>query len=74
MRYEIIDDVVLLYFEELTTPAISQPSWPDGTPWAVGEAEAWAKQFIKFATDPEAEMPGDKPASPTKPRPVAPTN
>jgi hypothetical protein len=51
-------------------PFMWQPNWPDGTEWADGEAEAWAKQTILALTDPDADYAGDNPANPTKPRVV----
>jgi hypothetical protein len=74
LTYEIdAEGVALIFFEGSDKPSIIQPCWPDNTSFAEGEAQAWAEQYVLFATDPTAEMPGDNPANPTKPRPVAPT-
>ena len=70
MRYEIIDGAVLIYEGENEVPFIRQPFWPDGSEWAEGQAEAWAAQVILSLTDPEADLAGDSPDAPTKPRPV----
>jgi hypothetical protein len=69
--YEIDDKgAVWLYDGINPEPFQYQPNWPDSTPWGDGEAEAWAKQTILSLTDPEAEIAGDNPSEPTKPRPV----
>lgn len=71
MRYELdTDGAVLIFMGESDIPFILQPSWPDQTAWGKGEAEAWATQFILAATDLTADLPGDNPAQPRKPRPV----
>lgn len=62
------DGSVIIYDGINPEPAIYQPNWPDGTEWADGEAEAWAKQFIISQEDETAELAGDNPAQPTKER------
>jgi hypothetical protein len=69
MRYEIVDGAVLIYEGDNEAPFMFQPTWPDGSAWAEGEAEAWAAQVILSLTDPTSELPGDSPDAPTKPRP-----
>jgi hypothetical protein len=70
MRYEIVDGAVLIFEGENEAPFMLQPTWPDGSAWAEGEAEAWAAQVILSLTDPTSELPGDSPDAPTKPRPA----
>lgn len=70
MRYEIVDGVVLIYEGENEVPFIRQPAYPNGAPWGAGQAEAWAEQVILSLTDPTADLAGDSPDEPTKPRPV----
>lgn len=68
MRYEIKDGVVLIYEGDSEIPFLKQPHWPDGSEWAVGEAEDWAEQVILAMTDPDADDAGDSPDQPTKPK------
>lgn len=68
MRYEIKDNSVLIYEGDSEIPFLVQPHWPDGSEWAVGEAEAWAEQAILAMTDPDADDAGDSPDQPTKPK------
>ena len=68
MRYEIIDGVVLIYEGENEVPFLRQPTYPDGSPWGAGQAEAWAEQAILAMTDPDADDAGDSPDAPTKPK------
>lgn len=70
MRYEIVDGAVLIYEGDNETPFMFQPTFPDGSAWGEGQAEAWAKQVILSLTDPTADLPGDSPDAPTKPRPA----
>lgn len=71
MRYEINQDGTLLIWGEAEdAPAMAQPSWPDGTAWKKGEAEAWAEQLLLSWQDPLADLPGESPSQPTIPRPV----
>lgn len=71
MRYELdTEGAALIFLPDGDIPFMFQPHWPDQTPWADGEAVAWAEQFIMAATDETADLPGDNPAQPTKPRPV----
>lgn len=70
MRYEIVDGVVLIYEGENEVPFLRQPTYPDGSAWGEGQAEAWAEQVILSLTDPTADLAGDSPDAPTKPRPV----
>lgn len=62
------DGSVFIYDGVNIEPAIYQPNWPDGTDWAEGEAEAWARQFILAQEDETADLPGDTPSQPTKER------
>ena len=51
------------------TPAVIQPAWPDGTPWAdEAEALAWGNAWIAHQTDPEFATiaPGLTPSEPTR--------
>jgi hypothetical protein len=68
MRYEIVDGAVFIYEDESETPFLFQPTFPDGSPWGPGQAEAWAEQAILAMTDPEADDAGDSPDAPTKPK------
>lgn len=68
MRYEIVDGAVLIFEGDNETPFMFQPFWPDGSEWAEGQAEAWAEQVILSLTDPTADLAGDSPDAPTKPR------
>ena len=71
MKYEIDNNNCLWIYESETsqTPFIKQPTWPDGSPWSEGEAEAWAEQFIANRLDPTADIPGSSPSQPTLPAP-----
>jgi hypothetical protein len=72
MIYSVDEDgIVWISLDADSIPFLKQPTWPDGTEWAKGEAEAWAKQFILAAEDPTALLPGDNPNEPTKARPEA---
>jgi hypothetical protein len=64
------DGSVRIFQNDTGIPSILQPHWPDGTAWKKGEAEAWAEQFILAANDETADLPGDGPDQPTKPRPI----
>jgi len=68
MRYEIVDGEVLIYEGENEVPFLRQPTFPDGSPWGAGQAEAWAEQAILAMTDPDADDAGDSPDAPTKPK------
>ena len=68
MRYEIVDGAVLIFEGDNETPFMFQPTWPDGSDWAEGQAEAWAAQAILAMTDPDADDAGDSPDAPTKPK------
>jgi len=57
-----------IYLEDAELPFLFQPTWPNGSAWKKGEAEAWAEQFILAANDPTADFAGDEPSQPTKPR------
>lgn len=71
MRYEFDKDGNLIVWGTATDfPAMFQPTWPDGTAWKKGEAEAWAEQLILSWQDPTADLPGESPSQPTKPRPI----
>ena len=69
-KYEIDQDGALLIYNDSDEPIIYQPQWPNGAEWSDGEAEAWADQYILSLTDETADLPGDGPEQPTKPRPV----
>lgn len=70
LTYEIDADKAIHVYDEAGVKVLYQPDYPDFTPFATKkQAETWAKQFIKFMTDETAEMPGDNPDMPTKPRP-----
>ena len=58
-------DGVKIYEDKATTPFLVQPNWPDGQPWAAGEAAAWAAQKILELTDDTADYAGHNPANPT---------
>lgn len=70
MRYEITqDNVVNVYNDALIdnagTPIISQPCWPDRTPWSAEEAAAWGAQYVLAATNPSNDLPPTSPGGPT---------
>jgi hypothetical protein len=70
MNYEIDADGVLWISQDgADVPFLKQPHWPNGEAWKKGEAKKWGEQFILAANDPTAELPGDSPDEPTKPRP-----
>jgi len=58
---------------ENDAPFFYQPDYPNGEAWEdAAAAEAWAELFVASLLDPESELvPGDSPAEPSKPRPVA---
>jgi len=63
---------VLVYADGNDTAIISQPHWPDGTPWAnATEAMAWGQAFANQLDDEDAPLAGQKPSQPTRPRPTA---
>jgi len=69
--FEIADDKSVAIFDGVNPePFVIQPTWPDGTAWGVGEAEAWAEQMILSVTDVTSDLPGDSPDAPTKVRPI----
>jgi hypothetical protein len=69
--YEIDEQGAVWLFDGINPePFLHQPNWADGTAWSEGEAEAWAEQVILSLTDPTADIPGDNPSEPTKPRPA----
>lgn len=73
LRYELNEHgAALIFIDDLPKPSINQPTWPDGTAWADGEAEAWAEQYILSIEDETADLPGDSPSQPTKSRPQLP--
>jgi hypothetical protein len=68
--YQVAADNSVAIFDGVNPePFVIQPTWPDGTAFGVGEAEAWAEQLIASITDATADFPGDNPSEPTKPRP-----
>lgn len=66
------DGAVWLYDGINPEPFLYQPTFPNGSPWGEGQAEAWAKQVILAMTDPDADDAGDGPHAPTKPKYVPP--
>jgi hypothetical protein len=71
MRFEILDNGSVEVWGEATDgPAMVQDSWPDGTAWGEGEAQAWAEQLLLSWADLTADLPGESPDSPTTPRPA----
>jgi hypothetical protein len=63
-RAEFIDGVLLGFEAESDVAFLSQPSWPDGTPW---HNEAEALEFFEVLTasftDPTAPLVGDNPSN-----------
>jgi len=77
-RYEVDSENALRFWDdenpnENDAPFFFQPDYPNGEPWGTKKAaEDWAKLFIASLEDPESALvPGDSPAEPSKPRPVA---
>jgi hypothetical protein len=69
--YEVAADKSVAIFDGVNPePFVIQPTWPDGSAWGDGEAEAWAEQMILSVTDVTADLPGDDPEHPTKVRPL----
>jgi hypothetical protein len=57
---QFVDGVLLGFDGENEAPFLSQPCWPDGTPWA-NEAEAleFFEVLTTSFTDPTAPLVGD---------------
>ena len=74
MHYTVDENNCLWIFESATaeTAFIKQPHWPDSTPWAAGEAEAWAEACIANLADPTKDLAGNNPSQPTVPVEVNP--
>lgn len=69
-RFEIDENnAVSIFQDDNVTPIIFQPNWPNGQSWSASEAQGWAAQYIASLTDETADLPGDSPDHPTKPRP-----
>lgn len=69
--YEVSADNSVAIFDGMNAePFVVQPTWPDGSAWADGEAQAWAEQMILSLTDETADLPGDSRDEPTKVRPI----
>ena len=68
MTWAIVDGAACLFENGNDVPFVKQPHWPNGTPWAEGEAETWAEQALLALTDPDADDAGDTPDAPTKPK------
>jgi len=66
------NNTVKIFINGQEAPIISQPEWPDMTPWAdESEATAWAELFIQSIEDPETEfIPGYGPDQPSRPKPA----
>ena len=73
-KFEATKNGVTIWLDKSGEPSLIQPTWPSGEPWASdSEATAWAELSLKVLADPSiTEIPGDSPASPTKPRPAPP--
>lgn len=74
MRYEITENLEVRAWAtdamEDAPPVLFQPHWPDGTAWANrSEAETWVQQWILSNEDPTADLAGDSPDAPIRPRP-----
>jgi hypothetical protein len=70
-RFEIDKNgAVSIFCETAGEPIIYQPTWPNGVAWKKGEAETWAENYLLALVDPEADLAGDSPENPTKPRPT----
>jgi hypothetical protein len=65
---EVTDSLELLIWETAGSefPVISQPHWPDRTPWnSATEAEEWANVYIESVTNPDyGYSPGSNPSEP----------
>lgn len=69
--FEIEESGAVVIFDGVNPePFVRQPSWANGTEWSGDEASKWAEQVILSLTDPTADLAGDSPDEPTKPRPV----
>lgn len=73
--YQVLENntIEILAQSELgSMPVISQPTWPNGTPWASSEeAEAWGAVYVAGANDPTTEVIfGISPEEPTRLRPT----
>jgi hypothetical protein len=70
--YDYIDGSVVVYAEGNDAPLISQPFWPDGTPWKTeAQAMAWGQAFANQLDNEEAPLAGHTPSKPTRARPTA---
>lgn len=69
--FTIDEDNAVHVFDAEGVKIVFQPDWPDYTPFAdAGQATSWAEQLILSMTDETADLPGDSPEQPTKPRPA----
>jgi hypothetical protein len=71
LTYEIDElGAVVIFSSESSAPVIYQPTWPDNTPFAEGEADLWAQAQILAMTDDTAPLAGVSPSEPTRIRPI----
>ena len=73
-KLEITDlKEVLIYVDGETTPALYQPTYPDGTPFeSKAKAKVWGNAFIAAGRDEKVDFPPDGPGKDTKPQTPAP--
>lgn len=68
-RAEYKDGVLLGFDDNNDAPFLSQPTWPDGTPWAnKAEALEFFDVLVTSFTDPTAPIVGDNPTNHPQPR------
>lgn len=75
MRYEVdAATFEVSMFDNSDVKFLSQPAWPDGTPWgSVEEASTWAAAHHTAITDLSSQyVAGPSPDMPTVLRPAAP--